>query len=59
MNTTERRVKPSYGARGYKWPRMWIKRLGWMAMIWITGVVALGVVAVGLRLLMKCLGLSY
>lgn len=36
---------------------MW-KRLSWMLLIWAASVVALGVVAFALKLLMKAAGLS-
>ncbi len=39
-------------------PRDWLRRLGWMAVIWLASVVALGVMAYGLRLLMRLAGLA-
>lgn len=37
--------------------RLWLGRLGWMALIWTLGVAALGVVAMLLRLLMRAAGM--
>ena len=37
--------------------RMW-KRLGWMVLIWIASVAALGVIAFAIKLLMKAVRLS-
>ena len=39
-------------------PRRWLSRLGWLALIWLASVAALGVVAWGLRLLMRAAGMS-
>jgi hypothetical protein len=36
---------------------MW-KRLGWMALIWVASVAALGVVALVMRLVMNAVGLT-
>ena len=36
----------------------WAKRIGWLLLIWSASVVALGVAAFGLRLLMGLLGMS-
>jgi hypothetical protein len=36
---------------------MWLRRLGWMAMLWTGGVVALAVVAWVLRVLMHVAGM--
>ncbi|MGF6093150.1 DUF2474 domain-containing protein [Pseudomonas sp. 18173] len=36
----------------------WYKRLGWLVVIWLGSVVALGVVAGGLRMLMHAAGMS-
>ena len=36
----------------------WAKRIGWLLLIWSASVVALGVAALGLRLLMGLLGMS-
>jgi len=46
-------VRPT--ARGW---RVWLKRLAWLAGIWLASVAALGVVAYGLRLLMRAAGMS-
>lgn len=39
-------------------PGRWYKRLGWLVVIWAGSVVALGVVAGALRLLMHAAGMS-
>lgn len=36
----------------------WWKRLGWLVLIWTCSVTALGLVAYGMRLLMKLAGLT-
>jgi hypothetical protein len=36
---------------------VWIKRLVWMAALWLGGVLALGLVALMLRLLMHAAGM--
>jgi hypothetical protein len=36
----------------------WAKRIGWLLLIWCASVAALGVAAMGLRLLMGLLGMS-
>jgi hypothetical protein len=36
----------------------WAKRIGWLLLIWSASVAALGVAALGLRLLMGLLGMS-
>ncbi|MDB5990751.1 MAG: hypothetical protein JWQ10_2154 [Herbaspirillum sp.] len=46
-NATERTTSPN-----------WAKRVGWLLLIWSASVAALGVVALGLRLLMGLLGMS-
>lgn len=38
--------------------RLWVRRLGWLILIWTLSVTALGVVAVLLRTFMKLAGLS-
>ncbi|MGO4154450.1 DUF2474 domain-containing protein [Cupriavidus sp. YAF13] len=38
-------------------PRPWLKRLGWMVLIWVASVAALGVAALLLRLLMRLAGM--
>jgi type III secretory pathway component EscS len=38
-------------------PARWYKRVGWLVMIWLGSVVALGVVAGVLRMLMQAAGL--
>ena len=35
----------------------WLRRIGWMVLLWLAGVAALGVVAVALRLLMHAAGM--
>lgn len=39
-------------------PPNWPKRLGWLVLIWVSSVAALGAVALMLRLLMAWAGLS-
>lgn len=39
-------------------PKSWLKRFGWLALIWVLGVAALGIVAVIFRLLMNAAGLT-
>ena len=39
-------------------PARWYKRLGWLVVIWLGSVVALGVVAGALRMLMLAAGMS-
>ncbi|EJM74015.1 MULTISPECIES: DUF2474 domain-containing protein [Pseudomonas] len=39
-------------------PAPWYKRLGWLVVIWLGSVVALGVVAGALRMLMQVAGMS-
>lgn len=36
----------------------WLKRLGWLVLIWSLSVAALGVVSYGIRLLMHAAGLT-
>ena len=36
----------------------WAKRIGWLLLIWSASVAALGMAALGLRLLMGLLGMS-
>jgi hypothetical protein len=38
-------------------PRNWLKRLGWLIFLWCASVIALGAVALGIRLFMRALGL--
>ena len=37
---------------------MWAKRVGWLALIWIASVAALGVVALLIRLGMQAAGMT-
>jgi hypothetical protein len=46
-------VSPSGSA-----PRLWVRRVGWLILIWTLSVSALAVVAALLRTLMKIAGLS-
>ena len=39
-------------------PACWYRRLGWLVLIWLGSVLALGVVAGALRLLMHAAGMS-
>lgn len=43
------------GSRPY---RSWWKRLGWLVLLWLLGVGALGAVALALKLLMRVAGLT-
>lgn len=45
MNTTTKR-------------KVWLARVGWLVGIWMASVAALAVVAYGLRLLMRAVGMS-
>ena len=36
----------------------WWKRFGWLVLLWLAGVVALGAVALGLKVLMSLVGLT-
>jgi Protein of unknown function (DUF2474) len=45
-------VAPRPGLRG------WMKRLGWLAALWVGGVVLMGVAAYALKLLMRAVGMS-
>jgi len=38
--------------------KLWFKRVGWLVLIWFASVLALGVVALGLRLFMNLIGLK-
>lgn len=38
--------------------RMWLKRTGWLVLIWAASVCALGLCALLLRLLMRGVGMS-
>lgn len=38
--------------------KLWLRRVGWLVLIWISSVAALGVVAVLFRLLMNMAGLT-
>jgi hypothetical protein len=38
--------------------RLWVRRVGWLILIWTLSVIALAVVAVLLRTFMKLAGLS-
>jgi hypothetical protein len=46
---TDSKSKPSNS-----WPR----RIGWMVLIWCASVAALGAVALGLRLVMRLIGMT-
>ena len=35
----------------------WLKRIGWLALIWAASVLALGILSYGLRLVMAAVGL--
>jgi hypothetical protein len=36
---------------------MWLRRIGWLVVLWAAGVAALGIVALALRLVMQAAGL--
>lgn len=36
---------------------LWLRRIGWLVVLWAAGVVALGLVALALRLVMHAAGL--
>ncbi len=38
--------------------RLWLRRIGWLALIWAASVAALGLVAALIRLLMNFAGLT-
>ncbi len=37
---------------------VWLRRFGWMILIWLASVLALGIVAMVFRLLMRAAGLT-
>lgn len=37
---------------------LWLKRVGWLVLIWVASVLALAVVAYGMRLFMGLIGLE-
>lgn len=37
---------------------LWLKRVGWLVLIWAASVLALAVVAYGMRLFMRLIGLE-
>ena len=37
--------------------RMWLRRIGWLVVLWAAGVAALGIVALALRVAMQAAGL--
>jgi hypothetical protein len=39
-------------------PRRWLRRIGWMLLIWSASVAALGAVALGLRVVMHLIGMT-
>jgi hypothetical protein len=38
--------------------KLWLRRIGWLALIWATSVISLGIVAVLMRVLMEFAGLT-
>lgn len=36
---------------------MWLRRIGWLVVLWAAGVAALGIVALALRLAMRAAGM--
>ncbi|MBQ5946137.1 DUF2474 domain-containing protein [Massilia sp. ST3] len=49
MDTPKLRNRPS--------PREWLRRLAWMAALWLGGVATLALVAYALRLVMRAAGM--
>ena len=43
--------------RGIVQARLWLSRVGWLLALWLLGVLAVGAVAYGLRLVMGWVGL--
>jgi hypothetical protein len=43
---------------GKREPRRWLRRIGWMLLIWSASVLALGAVAWGLKLVMRLVGMT-
>ncbi|HEY1130375.1 MAG TPA: DUF2474 domain-containing protein [Roseateles sp.] len=37
---------------------LWLRRVGWLTIIWLASVLALGVAALAMKLVMRQLGLS-
>ena len=37
--------------------RLWLRRVGWLVVLWVGGVAALGIVALALRFVMQAAGL--
>ena len=50
MNQPTHKLKPA--------TRLWLSRVGWLLLIWLASVLALGVVAYLLRLFMQLVGLK-
>lgn len=38
--------------------RTWFARLAWLVVFWVSGVVAMGLVAIALRMVMHAIGLA-
>jgi hypothetical protein len=38
--------------------KLWLRRIGWLALIWATSVISLGIVAALMRVLMELAGLT-
>ncbi|HEY4317021.1 MAG TPA: DUF2474 domain-containing protein [Herbaspirillum sp.] len=51
-------MEPASAAESRRPPRLWLRRMGWMLLIWSASVAALGAVALGLRLVMRLIGMT-
>ena len=38
--------------------RVWLRRLGWLALYWLAGVAAVGAVTLALRVVMRSVGMG-
>jgi hypothetical protein len=43
---------------GHSERKLWLRRIGWLVLIWATSVVGLGIVAMLMRVLMEFAGLT-
>ncbi len=39
-------------------PALWLRRVGWLLLIWAASVIGLGVIALGFRLTMRMVGMT-
>lgn len=51
-------TNPAAPSNGAPQPRGWLRRIGWLLLIWCASVAALGAAAYGLKLLMRLIGMS-